>query len=187
MNRLPSLEQVQEILSYDPESGEFRWKDAAGKRRAGKAAGCPTDRGYWRIRIAGRSFLAHRLAWLLVYGEWPSDEVDHINRQRSDNRLSNLRVVTRSLNRQNEDGPHKQNLLGVRGVKKVSWGDKYEARILIDGKYTHLGTFTSIGEAKEAYENARRKYHPGSPAAKSLGTATPLNLGATARAAPATT
>lgn len=155
-----TFERAKELLEYEPEAGELRWLKG---KHAGVIAGCPNDRGYLRVMIDQRSHKAHRLAWLLANGEWPQAHIDHINRNRSDNRLGNLRVATTSENRQNEHGPHANNKVGVRGVRAS--GAKYTATITAQGRVRHLGTFASIDEAQRAYEQARHRLHPFSPEA----------------------
>lgn len=159
-----SAEFVRDLLDYDAASGVFVWRKDAGRKRAGEPAGRTNSRGYVDIDINRQTYRAHRLVWLVTYGVWPVGEVDHINRNRADNRLCNLRDVPRHINRQNEAGPHAQNKLGVRGVKASPTRGKYLAKIKANGKDMHLGTFDSIEAAQTAYENARRKFHPGCPA-----------------------
>src|ERR1700731_2752322 len=96
------FDRVNEVLSYDPETGIFRWKVKLSDRSPiGKRSGGHTSSGHWRIRVDGHYYLAHRLAWLLTHGVWPRDEIDHINRVRDDNRLANLREASHSQNHAN--------------------------------------------------------------------------------------
>ena len=93
---LPTIDRVREVLSYDPETGDFRWKVRCGKRGAGRQAGCLSKAtGYVLISVDGTLMTAHRLAWFHVHGEWPQ-ELDHCDNDRSNNCLGNLRLVTRS-------------------------------------------------------------------------------------------
>jgi hypothetical protein len=110
---------VREILDYNPETGVFTWQKLPKFRsdRTGKVAGCPDDRGYIRIRINNHYYRAHRLAWLIMTGESPGAlDVDHRNRNKSDNRWQNLRLATRAQN--NANAPYKpgSNKHGFKGV-----------------------------------------------------------------------
>lgn len=96
-----TAERLRELLTYDPETGEFRWRYTRGCRARGQIAGTVTCLGYLTIAIDGRKYKAHRLAWLHVHGEWPYPEIDHINRIKLDNRLVNLRRATRAENNAN--------------------------------------------------------------------------------------
>src|SRR5579862_7745832 len=95
-------ERLKEVLDYDPATGEFRWKTRlGGKAVAGRVAGY-LDRGYISIRIDRRIYMAHRLAWLWVYGVWPEGWLDHINRKKNDNRIDNLRLAEPWQNQANK-------------------------------------------------------------------------------------
>jgi hypothetical protein len=132
---------VRSLLDYNPETGIFYWRiDRSTKVRAG-------DRhyGYIRIKINGVPYQAHRLAWLFATGEWPKEEVDHINLVRNDNRFCNLREATHAENRVNR--PPREKLLGLpRGVR-IRPNGKFEACIA----GIHLGTFDKVEEAADAY------------------------------------
>ncbi len=144
---------ISRLISYDPETGYLHWKVRRGPRVAGSEAGCSDKEGYRVITVNGRRHYAHRIAWLLQYGEWPSNEVDHISGDRSDNRLSNLRAATRAQNRRNSAS------FGASGVKGVFWvadQKKWRASIHIDRKCRNLGVFPRIEEAVAAYNSAAR-------------------------------
>lgn len=146
MNDTISLNRVRELLEYDLDSGEFTWK-VARKRLAtiGSRAGSTNGSGYRQISLDGKVYLAHRLAWFISFEEWPTI-IDHVNRNRSDNRLDNLREVTQSLNIHNSaDRPSKS---GFRNARKV--GNKYQSEIKINGKSIHLGMFNTAEEASNA-------------------------------------
>lgn len=106
--------QLKELLHYDPDTGIFTWKQPRSGVVVGAVAGRKDTAGYWAIQIYRRIFRAHRLAWLYVYGSWPSRDIDHINRARDDNRLCNLREATRSENSYNR--LKKSDRQGVPGV-----------------------------------------------------------------------
>lgn len=142
-------DRVREALDYHPETGEFYWRVGGHGRTVGNRTG-QFDGRYIMIQLDGRKYYAHRLAWLYVHGTWPETDVDHINENKTDNRLSNLRVATRGQNMLNITGPAKHNRFsGVRGVspRRGRW------RATISGR--HLGDFDTIEEAAAAREAAR--------------------------------
>lgn len=146
-------------LSYDPETGEFRWQ-AAGKntRGIGRLAGYLHPSGYRYIKIGQVRFSCQRLAWLFHTGEWPSENMDHINTIRSDNRIANLREATNSQN--NFNSAMKPN--NTTGFKGVSWSKrekKYKAQIASHGVRRVLGTFDDPAKAAEAYKSAALILH----------------------------
>src|SRR5690348_8622850 len=94
-------ERLRECLSYEPRMGDFTWHKSRCRVKVGDMAGTPHPDGYVQINIGGRLYLAHRLVWLHVYGEWPIAYLDHINGVRDDNRLINLRPATHSQNKAN--------------------------------------------------------------------------------------
>jgi hypothetical protein len=153
-------QRLRELLHYDPETGAFTWLATAGKARAGGRAGDALSHGYNRIGIDGHVYLAHRLAWFYVYGIWPSGEIDHINGNRIDNRMVNLRDVPRRLNRENLRSARSDNQTGVLGVAK-NGKSSWQARIKVNGVRHSLGTYGSPEEAHQAYLKAKRKLHDG--------------------------
>lgn len=154
-----SQEKLKELLHYDPLSGVFTWKQQVNSNAlAGSVAGCQSGWGYWRIAICGRQYLAHRLAWLYVHGEMPSGEIDHINRNKTDNRIANLRSVSRSVNQQN-NGLRADNKSGFVGVHWHSSKQRWRAVITLNGKKHRLGNFTTKEAAAEAYAEAKARLH----------------------------
>lgn len=154
-------EVLTSLLHYDPETGVFRWKvDRQGHARAGDVAGSRPPYGYVDIMVGGRRYGAHRLAWFYVHGKWPDGQIDHMNCVRDDNRISNLRDVPGSINRQNLRSPHRDNQTGFLGVMKN--GRRFAARIQVDHKYQNLGNFKTPEEAASAYIEAKRRIHVGS-------------------------
>lgn len=153
---LISPERVREILHYDPETGIFTWlSDRGTNRLAGRRAGYKrsTD-GYWVICIEGRSYLAHRLAWAYVTGEWPENEIDHKNGLTDENAFANLREATHTQNMKNRK--RKSSFTGAsRGHRSSRW----EARISVDGKTKHLGTFDTQEDAAKAYRAAANQHY----------------------------
>lgn len=124
--------------------------------KSGAVAGSMNPKGYIYITIDSTRFIAHRLAWLIIHGEWPPHEIDHINRDPSDNRIANLRLATRTENCQNRR-LHSNNSSGSRGCFRS--GKKWVAQICINRKGYHLGSFDYIKEASAAYEAAARMTH----------------------------
>lgn len=114
--------------------------------------------GYKHVTVDGRIYRAHRLAWFYVHGKWP-DQIDHLNGDRADNRLANLREVDTKTNTHNQLSAHRNNRSGLMGV--VRRGDKYQAQIRVNGKKVNIGTFSSPGAAHAAYLEAKRIHHPG--------------------------
>jgi hypothetical protein len=150
---------LKEVLNYDPLTGIFTWKVSGSGRRIGKIAG-GIDDGYNKIKVNNKLYKGHRLAWLYVYGTWPMADIDHINGQRADNRIANLRDVSRTHNCQNQYLPHKESSSGVLGVTWHKRMGRFQAGITVDGKRLHLGTFKDSGEAHNAYLKAKQQYHP---------------------------
>lgn len=154
------MEVAREYLSYDSETGEISWlKQGSGVMR-GMIAGTVTNRGYRRIKLEGRQFLAHRLAWALYFNEQPSSFIDHINGLRDDNRIINLRVVTRSQNNTNS-AIRKDSKTGVKGVRFMKRENKYAAIIKVNGRSEYIGYFDLLHDAAIAYANRAKEIHGG--------------------------
>ncbi len=154
-------ERLKAVIHYDPETGAFTWINPSGKRaKAGTPAGC-WSRGYLKIGIDGKEYGGNRLAWLYVYGEWPANEVDHINGNPSDNRIANLRDIDHRLNIQNQRRPHRVNTSGLLGVHWTVSKGKWKASMSHMNKSVHIGYFKTPEEASEAYVNAKRRLHEG--------------------------
>ena len=174
-HKLPDPSYLREILSYDMDTGHLTYKEReahhmlthAEDRRASAAASFNTvfagkraakgyDRvGYHKCKILGVHYAAHRVCWAIHYGEWPDGHIDHINGVRTDNSISNLRVVTPQQNARNR-AMSSLNTSGVTGV--VRSGRKWIAKIGVDGKSIHLGTFETKGAAASARKAAERMY-----------------------------
>lgn len=152
-----TCERLREILSYDPDTGIFTWKVAVSKVKAGAVAGCNDGQGYLRIKIDGRNYKSHRLAWLYMTGEWPKEQVDHVNGSRGDNRFENLREAAHAENLWNS-GKRVDNTSGFKGVFFDTQARKWRALIGIKGKQKSLGRFTSPEAAHAAYVAAAKKY-----------------------------
>jgi hypothetical protein len=141
--------RVRELLDYDAESGIFTWKiDRSIRVRAGDRAGSIQHDGYIKIGINGSAYFAHRLAWLWVTGEWPKEEIDHVNLVKDDNRFCNLREATRLGNVVNIP-PRQRPTALPRGVS-IARNGKFVAQIA----GLHLGTFATPDEAGQVYNIA---------------------------------
>lgn len=143
-----TAERARELIDYNPETGELRWKVNGPNRKVGRIAGS-VDRATGRrvVMVDGVMTRSYRLAWLIQTGEWPSGSIDHVNGDPSDDRWCNLRQATpaeQSANRRVRN----QSILGVKGVK--AHRGKYMARI----GNTYLGLFETIDEAKRSYDAA---------------------------------
>ncbi len=148
----PTAETLREWLSYDAASGHFTWlvqrRNAA---QIGSRAGKINWNGYVHIRINNRAFMAHRLAWLYMVGEWPSHFVDHIDGNPSNNAWSNLRAATNSQNQAARRATPNGEFRGTTWNKSAK---KWQAGIKVGGKSFHLGVFASRADAAEAYKSA---------------------------------
>lgn len=151
-------EELKRQLSYDPGTGRFTWMIRKQKVAIGSQAGKTRPNGYREIRINLISYFEHRLAWLYMTGEWPAADIDHINRNPSDNRIENLREASRSENLRNV-GPLASSSTRVRGVDFHKASSKFRARIRVSGKRIELGIFATLEEAKSAYQVAAKNLH----------------------------
>lgn len=151
--------RLRELLNYNPETGDFVWlKTASAKATKGSVAGCLYHpRNYRIIRVDQVRYPAHRLVWLYVHGRWPSNEIDHINANPSDNRLANLREATVTQNKQNT-GPHKDAQSGLKGMWYRRERSRWVAQIVVGGELKRLGSFRDKLAAARAYDEAARKY-----------------------------
>lgn len=156
---------IRALLDYDPVTGNFKWRVPRGGLPAGAPAGGTHCQGYVAIQFCGKPRLAHRLAWLHFYGEWPSGNLDHINRNKKDNRIDNLRIVTQSQNMQNT-GLQQNNTSGFRGVSLNKPTGRWKAYIKVGGRRKHLGYFATQQEASAAYRNAAAHMHSHNPLAE---------------------
>jgi hypothetical protein len=152
--------ELKKLLNYDEKTGIFTRLIARNQFKIGEiAGGLDVSTGYIRLRIAGKSYRAHRLAWLYTHGSWPIKYIDHINGDKTDNSILNLRDVTPSGNRQNQRVASKTNkTTGLIGISVYSIG-RYRAQISVYGKNKHLGLFDTPEEAHQAYLNAKRVLH----------------------------
>jgi hypothetical protein len=154
--------ELKELLDYDPATGIFVWnKKYCDKTIVGKNAGSlHKSTGYIYIKLPQGKFLAHRLAWLFVYGEFPEFQTDHINGIRNDNRINNLREANHSQNAQNAKSSRLNNKSGFLGVSWLERDKCFRAAITIDKKPFVIGYFSSAERAHDAYLKAKRELHP---------------------------
>jgi hypothetical protein len=154
---VPSHEEILEMLEYDKETGDMTWKVRRGRMAwPGAKAGTMGPIGYKQVGLFGFRYMLHRVAWFMHYGEWPENELDHINGIRDDNRIENLRPATREQNTQ-FCKMRKDNTTGVKGV---SFRDgRYLARVRLNGTRKHIGIFSNLNDAEAAIKAAREEMH----------------------------
>lgn len=141
---------IEDTITYDPDTGLFKWLDNYRKHAKGWFKGTSTNK-YLEISINGKKYYTHRLAWYLMYGRFPKNFIDHKNGIPTDNRLSNLREATPLQNNQNSTG---------RGASFNKQAKKWESRISVNKKDLFLGYFATEEEAHQAYVKGKKKYHP---------------------------
>lgn len=155
-----SRNRLIDNLDYNPNTGIFTWKVSKKGRRVGDIAGCEDKYGYIRIRIDDELYLAHRLAWLFAYGKWPDGDIDHIDGITSNNKINNLRDVSKSGNAQNRKmAPKSNKSTGILGVSLHRASGKFRATIFVGRKSKHLGCFSTVVEAYEIYLKNKRLLH----------------------------
>lgn len=162
MKRSLDGKSLRSLLDYNPDTGVFYWRIQPSRNvKAGAVAGCVDSYGYTRIRVNGMKFMAHRLAWLYTHGVMPTHEIDHINGNRADNWITNLRDVSPSTNLQNQAKPHKGNTSGFLGVSWSKSKKRWRAQIFANGRNEYLGSFDTAEAAHAAYLAAKLRLHPG--------------------------
>ena len=165
---------ARELLDYDPATGVLVWRHRSrdhfsslrscnswNGKHSGNLAGTVNNHGYFRVRLFGRNYGAHRIAWLITNGAWPAGQIDHINGITSDNRLVNLRCVTSQENGRNAKRKS-NNTSGITGVYWRKPHGKWCAAICVGEKKKHLGYFTNIFDAACARKSAELEhgFHP---------------------------
>lgn len=152
--------RLLELLHYHPGVGIFTNRITRHwSAQAGEIAGNVNALGYISIGIDGKPFLAHRLAWLYVHGVWPAGVIDHIDGDPGNNRIANLRDVSRKMNQQNMREAMKSSGTGLLGAYRN--GKRFKSSIQVDGRLRHIGHFATAEEAHAAYLEAKRKHHEG--------------------------
>lgn len=162
-----TADELKDLLIYDPTTGVFTrrvTRGRHGRHKAGEVAGhINGSDGYIAIRLNNTLYLAHRLAWLYMKGEWPSQQIDHKNLKRSDNRWTNLREASHGQNVVNSPA-RKNNTVGLKGVSLITQAKRwnmsrpYVARLTVDRRVIYLGQFATAEEAHTAYMTASRKH-----------------------------
>ena len=149
---LPSIEELRQAFRYDPGVGKVFRETLTARDRD----------GYFVGKINGRFVRAHRVAWALAQGEWPDGDIDHINGDRGDNRIANLRVVARAENNKNR-ALHSNNKSGVHGVSWHRKSNSWQTQIKVNGERHYLGQFPTLEAAAAARKAAEEKFgfHPG--------------------------
>lgn len=157
-----SIDRARQLFALDQEAGRLFWRISTnGRIKVGDEVGSLCN-GYMRCRADGENLFVHRIIWLLFYGEWPSQHLDHMNGERIDNRLSNLRVVSPSENKQNVRRARSDNMSsGLLGVTLDRRSGKWVAQIEVNGRNKKIGRFSDAMTAHLAYVEAKRRLHPG--------------------------
>jgi len=145
--------RLRELMDYNPETGDFTWKETRGPAKKGATAGSPCNKGYIVIGIEGKVYKAHRLAWLYMTGDWPTDQLDHRNRDKGDNRWANLREASNQENCLNRT---RYNRTGYRGVAKTPYG-RFVGACTYRGKRYQKGGFATAQEASKWAEQKRQE------------------------------
>ena len=140
--------RLKELISYEPDTGFFRWAKKRPRCRVGDVTGCLMKTGYICIRVDNTLYTAHRLAWLYMTGAWPQDQIDHVNGNRTDNRWGNLREATNMENAHNRR-KRVNNKSGITGVRREN--SKWLAEIKVNYRPMRLGLFDTPEEAEAAY------------------------------------
>lgn len=150
-----TVEQMRDLVSYDRATGKLIWKVRLpySRAQAGSVVGTVSMHGYREFRAYNKMYKAHRVAWALENGVWPENDIDHINGDRTDNRIENLRPATRQQNTRNR----KISARNKSGFKGVSWNahsKKWMAFFSLDGKRKFLGRFDVPEDAHAVYRDA---------------------------------
>jgi hypothetical protein len=156
--------RLKELLHYCAETGVFTWIAKPNRNIViGSIAGAIHSHGYIHVNVDGKRYYAHRLAWFYVNGCWPKFEIDHINLDKKDNRIVNLRDITHGENLHNLRSPQRNNKTSnLIGASFHSGAGKFVASIGLKGKTKYLGLFETAELAHQAYLNAKKIYHPSS-------------------------
>lgn len=156
-----TAEKLRSVLSYEPNTGIFTWSAQVSRNvKPGTQIDPMRNHGHYvQAQIDGTLYYTHRLAWLYTHGAWPLGMIDHIDGNKTNNSIANLRDVNTSKNGQNQRKAMSHNKCGVLGVGVV--GSRFRALINDSGKQLYLGTFDTPEEAHETYLTAKRKLHSG--------------------------
>lgn len=160
MKKTVSIDLARLLVGYDPISGVLTRNVTRGNSAAGSQLGSLTNHGYLAVMVDGRWDLVHRWAWYLMTESWPCFPIDHVNCIRTDNRWSNLRAATATLNARNMHKARPNNVTGLIGVQAKANG-RFYSKITVDRRIVSLGTFSTPEAAQAAYIAAKRRLHPG--------------------------
>lgn len=154
-----TFEEVSRLLAYEPETGILRWVKSPNSRiKVSSKAGSKSGFGYVKLKINRKEYFAHRIAWLLHYGHWPSGQIDHIDNDRANNAIANLRVCTASQNQRNQK-IRRSNSSGIKGVYWDANLGKWKVQVRGDGRIQYGGHYTSISDAECAARDLRIRLH----------------------------
>lgn len=158
-----TADEARALFTYDPATGGLRWRVRAARCvTVGDDAGSIKQDGYRSVTFRRKTYPAHRIAWAITYGEWPANILDHINGDRQDNRIANLRLADVALNAQNQRRAHRGNLSsGILGVHYYRRTGRWRATICVNGKNQYLGYYATAEEAQAVYIAAKRRLHGG--------------------------
>jgi|DEB0MinimDraft_10_1074344.scaffolds.fasta_scaffold83881_1 hypothetical protein len=159
---LPSPELLRQLLRYEPDTGKLYWRERTSNRiKIGEEASTVNAYGYVVVGVLNHRLPAHRIAWAIYHNEWPTQEVDHINGDRSDNSIKNLRNVSPVQNKQNTK-IYSTNTSGTHGVAYNKQNKNWRVRITVNKQIIEIGSFKNLDDAIVARKKAEAKYgfHP---------------------------
>jgi hypothetical protein len=157
MEKIITQKDLVDLLDYNKDTGVFMWRKQRRGIKTGVPLGTCNGFGYLRITVLGKSFYAHRLAWMYVHGQWPVGQIDHINGNKTDNSIKNLRDVSLQANLQNKvkaQANSESRILGVSWHKKAK---KWQAHICVYKQRKYLGLFENIEDAEKAYQKEKQR------------------------------
>lgn len=157
MQATKQAERFRHLFDYDPWTGSLKWRNPTARNiKKGQPAGSKDRHGYRKLIADGKTLLVHRVIWCMCHGEMPKGLIDHVNGNRADNRIDNLRLATRSQNSVNST--RARGSTGVRGITRLKSG-LYRTQIKSRGRVRYLGSYTEISEAREVFELAHQLVH----------------------------
>lgn len=155
-----TADYVRQIFNYDTDSGLLTWRIRTSNRiQLGAQAGNRDHYGYLKVCVSYRYYKVHRLIWLHVHGVWPTKQIDHIDRDKLNNRIANLRDVSQSVNQQNRFRARTDNASGFLGVTRHSASKRWQTQIDVNGRRHYLGLFDTPEAAHAVYLDAKRLLH----------------------------
>jgi len=152
-----TAEFLRNVLTYDKNTGVLRWKKKISRKiKVGEIAGSKAG-AHWQVGMYGENYLAHHLIWVMMTGDWPTDEVDHEDTDGQNNKWKNLRIATRKQNSANR-GKNSNNTSGIKGVSWCKDRQKWQVGIKVNYRRIALGRYDSKEEAGEVYRKAAEKF-----------------------------